>query len=414
MPSDMPPQQIIEALQDLGIEVNDCRVMTNRTGLPMPLFLLSLPRNEANRDVYNITEICFMKIIVEPLKPRNGPAQCFRCQGFFHSSRFCTRNPKCVKCGKPHLTRAPPSPPKVNAWQEREKKRRERLEAEKLQAIAVQIPATSTSSIPQPSKPPTHPTETRTSPQLQTSPPQPPTAQPLKNPHYSAPSKNCKTPNNSPDIIAIQETFLRPCITFSIPNYSTYRTDRRTHRGGGTAILVKNSIAHNSINIHTDAVETTAIEVKGPTNNITICSIYKPPSATTPNFLQDLTKIFRNRTQCLVVGDFNAKHRSWNNSSHNTAPGNALFKFARNRGLVISAPSDPAIIPTQRNRVPAIIDLGLSRGLNNISVETRCELSSDHNPVHFVVNFNFNSSHISNCKTITNWNKNIKISFLLQ
>ncbi|GFU82516.1 hypothetical protein TNCV_3956631 [Trichonephila clavipes] len=32
------------------------------------------------------------------------PAQCFRCQGFFHSSRFCTRNPKCVKCGKPHLT----------------------------------------------------------------------------------------------------------------------------------------------------------------------------------------------------------------------------------------------------------------------------------------------------------------------
>ncbi|GFX77360.1 nucleic-acid-binding protein from transposon X-element [Trichonephila clavipes] len=155
MPSDMPPQQIIEALQDLGIEINDCRVMTNRkTGLPMPLFLLSLPRNEANREVYNITEICFMKIIVEPLKPRNGPAQCFRCQGFFHSSRFCTRKPKCVKCGKPHLTRdckktpdteatcchcqgnhptnfsgcpmnplnKPPSPPKVNAWQEREKK----------------------------------------------------------------------------------------------------------------------------------------------------------------------------------------------------------------------------------------------------------------------------------------------------
>ncbi|GFT44392.1 hypothetical protein TNCV_5054141 [Trichonephila clavipes] len=74
-------------------------------------------------------------------------------------------------------------------------------------------------------------------------------------------------------------------------------------------------------------------------------------------------------------------------------------------GLVISAPSDPTIIPSQQNRVPAIIDLGLSCGLSNISVESRCELSSDHNFVHVVINFNFNSSHLHNCKTITNWYK---------
>ncbi|GFT26282.1 nucleic-acid-binding protein from transposon X-element [Trichonephila clavipes] len=188
--------------------INDCRVMTNRkTGLPMPLFLLSLPRNKANRDVYNITEICYMKIIVEPLKPRNGPAQCFRCQGFFHSSRFCTRNPKCVKCGKPHLTRdckktpdteatcchcqgnhpanfsgcpmnplnkPPPLPKLTPGRKEREKKRRERLEADKIQAHTAKTPTTASSSIPQPVKPPAQPTETRTSPQLQTPPPQPP------------------------------------------------------------------------------------------------------------------------------------------------------------------------------------------------------------------------------------------------
>ncbi|GFX13718.1 nucleic-acid-binding protein from transposon X-element [Trichonephila clavipes] len=181
MPSDMPPQQIVEALQDLGITLNDCKVMTNRkTGLPMPLFLLSLPRNEANRDIYNITEVCFMKVVVEPLKPRNGPAQCFRCQGFFHSSRYCTRNPKCVKCGKPHLTRdckktpdtdatcchcqgnhpanysgcpmnplnKPPPPPKVNAWQEREKKRREELEAKRIQAHAASTTTASNNPIP--------------------------------------------------------------------------------------------------------------------------------------------------------------------------------------------------------------------------------------------------------------------------
>ncbi|GFU76077.1 nucleic-acid-binding protein from transposon X-element [Trichonephila clavipes] len=83
MPSDMPPQQIIEGLSELGLTINDCHVMINRkTGLPMPLFLLSLPKNEPNKDVYNITELCYMKIKIEPLEEKKNPAQCFRCRGF--------------------------------------------------------------------------------------------------------------------------------------------------------------------------------------------------------------------------------------------------------------------------------------------------------------------------------------------
>ncbi|GFT92034.1 nucleic-acid-binding protein from transposon X-element [Trichonephila clavipes] len=68
MPFDMPPQQIVNALLELGITVNDCHVMTNRkTDLPIPLFLISLPKNDANRDVYNIMELCYMNIIQGPL-----------------------------------------------------------------------------------------------------------------------------------------------------------------------------------------------------------------------------------------------------------------------------------------------------------------------------------------------------------
>ncbi|GFT94204.1 uncharacterized protein TNCV_3922561 [Trichonephila clavipes] len=94
------------------------------------------------------------------MRKKFGPAQCYRCQGFFHSSRFCTRNPK---CGKPHLTRdctkkrdedptcchcqgshpanftgcprnplnRPPPPPKVNFWEERARKKKEMLDAAK-------------------------------------------------------------------------------------------------------------------------------------------------------------------------------------------------------------------------------------------------------------------------------------------
>ncbi|GFY34699.1 nucleic-acid-binding protein from transposon X-element [Trichonephila clavipes] len=105
MPADTPPQEIIDLLT-VGITVNECQEMTNRkTGLPMPLFLITLPRNKINKDIFNMTELCYLKIKVEPLRPKLGPAQCFRCQGFYHSSKFCTRNPKCVKCGQTHLTR---------------------------------------------------------------------------------------------------------------------------------------------------------------------------------------------------------------------------------------------------------------------------------------------------------------------
>ncbi|GFR11228.1 putative RNA-directed DNA polymerase from transposon X-element [Trichonephila clavata] len=203
----------------------------------------------------------------------------------------------------------------------------------------------------------------------------------------------------------LQETFLRPSINLNFANYSTYRNDRLAHRGGGTAILVKNSIAHHSINIFTSTVSISSIEIEGPSGNIAVCSLYRSPSSSVHSFIPDLIKIFSNKSQCIVVGDFNAKHRSWNPHGTTNKAGTALHNYARSCGYVISAPSDPTRIPIQLNHIPSVIDIGLSCGLNTITVESRYELTSDHNPVHFVINFNFHISHLLNCKTITNWNK---------
>ncbi|GFQ99928.1 nucleic-acid-binding protein from transposon X-element [Trichonephila clavata] len=46
-----------------------------------------------------------MQVKIEVLLPKYGPPQCFRCQGFFHSSKFCTRTPRCVKCADEHLAK---------------------------------------------------------------------------------------------------------------------------------------------------------------------------------------------------------------------------------------------------------------------------------------------------------------------
>ncbi|GFR01511.1 hypothetical protein TNCT_225531 [Trichonephila clavata] len=103
--------------------------------------------------------------------------------------------------------------------------------------------------------------------------------------------------------------------------------------------------------------------------------------------------------------DFNAKHRSWNLHGTINQSGTAVHNYARSCGYVILEPSDPAMIPSKLIHIPSVIDLSLSCGLNNITVESHSGLTSDHSPVHFVINFNFHISHLIICKTITNWNK---------
>ncbi|GFW69680.1 nucleic-acid-binding protein from transposon X-element [Trichonephila clavipes] len=106
LPTDMSPVEIIGSLAEQNINVNECHIMTSKkTRKEMPLFLITLDKTEQNRAAYHVTNIGYMKVKVEALRPKYGPPQCFRCQGFFHSSRFCTRAPRCVKCAGAHLAK---------------------------------------------------------------------------------------------------------------------------------------------------------------------------------------------------------------------------------------------------------------------------------------------------------------------
>ncbi|GFY26320.1 nucleic-acid-binding protein from transposon X-element [Trichonephila clavipes] len=106
LPTDMSPVEIIGSLAEQNINVNECHIMTSKkTGKEMPLFLITLDKTEQNRAAYHVTNIGYMKVRVEALRPKYGPPKCFRCQGFFHSSRFCTRAPRCVKCAGAHLVK---------------------------------------------------------------------------------------------------------------------------------------------------------------------------------------------------------------------------------------------------------------------------------------------------------------------
>ncbi|GFY16046.1 RNA-directed DNA polymerase from mobile element jockey [Trichonephila clavipes] len=74
-------------------------------------------------------------------------------------------------------------------------------------------------------------------------------------------------------------------------------------------------------------------------------------------------------------------------------------------GTLCGAPIAKTTIPTRANARPATIDFGISCGLDDILVETHSELSSDHNPVQFIIpTTNNNRLYAQNCTTFTNWN----------
>ncbi|GFX37015.1 nucleic-acid-binding protein from transposon X-element [Trichonephila clavipes] len=469
MPVDMPIQEIMEDLENLFIKPSECRVMINRkTRLPMPLFLLSLPKTEDNKNIHHISELCNMKVKIEPLNKRTGPAQCFRCQGFFHNSRFCTRNPKCVKCGKPHLTRdctktaeedptcchcqgkhpanflgCPKNPLNKPHLRPRLMPGRRELSGEEK---CKRQPSVRLSRKPPSKIDPLSPEQNLTPKRCSQAPPpanhpqqahiaqdpdedhsenlastledfQDPRVvemldqrnRPLKVISWNADSIINKIQefeffinSQDPDVIALQETRLRPCHNLNLPNYKTYRTDRLTHRGGGTAVLIKSSIPHHVLDIKTHSLENTTIAIEGE-RNITISSIYRPPRSPAPSLISDLLRIFRNRPECLAVGDYNAIHRTWNHYDRSNAAGNALHKFARNCGFTITAPADPTWISNRRNGRDSTLDFGVSCGLSNIHAQSIFDLSSDHNPVIFTMTPNSTYKYAHNCCTFTNW-----------
>ncbi|GFU53905.1 putative RNA-directed DNA polymerase from transposon X-element [Trichonephila clavipes] len=158
----------------------------------------------------------------------------------------------------------------------------------------------------------------------------------------------------------------------------TYRNDRLTHRGCGAAIIIKRTIAHHSIDIHTTSLQNTSIVIEG-SQKITICCIYRPPKSPPQALVPDLLRILGNRTKCFIVGDLNARHITWSPHSKNKC-GTLLKKFIGNCGFLLSYSSQPSTVPTRANVRPATIDFGISCGLDDILVETHSELSSDHNP----------------------------------
>ncbi|GFV33235.1 zinc finger protein [Trichonephila clavipes] len=73
-----------------------------RTKAPMPLFYVQIENGVDAPKIYDFTELFGTRIEVKPFDRGNKVNQCWRCQGWFHSSEVCHLPPRCVRCAGPH------------------------------------------------------------------------------------------------------------------------------------------------------------------------------------------------------------------------------------------------------------------------------------------------------------------------
>lgn len=137
-------------------------------------------------------------------------------------------------------------------------------------------------------------------------------------------------------VACLQETYLNRDSKFYLPNYTIYRNDRLTH-GGGVAIAIKRGIQHDLLDLCvTMNMECIAIAIHLRSGTINISSVYSPHYSI--HFGSDLSKITATNNECMIFGDFNAKHPSWHCSMANRS-GNILFNHLNTSDFMLHAPS---------------------------------------------------------------------------
>lgn len=181
----------------------------------------------------------------------------------------------------------------------------------------------------------------------------------------------------------ISETHFTGKSFMRIPRYTVYNTNHpsgNTH--GGTAIIIWNSIKHFEIEkFQQEHLQATSVVIEECNKTLSISAVYCPPKYTTKEhqfkaYLQTLGPRF------IAGGDYNAKHQLWG-SRLITSRARVLAKVIEADHLGHVSTGHPTYWPTDRKKVPDVIDFCITKGIANnyLKAESCLELSSDHSPV---------------------------------
>lgn len=101
----------IEALGHKVVQIYN--IKQNVTKFPLPLFSVEIVSDSTNKNIYNINKLLNCIVSFEPPYKKREIPQCYNCQGFGHTKKYCYKTPNCVKCAKSHKTSDCPLKEKV-------------------------------------------------------------------------------------------------------------------------------------------------------------------------------------------------------------------------------------------------------------------------------------------------------------
>lgn len=100
-----PVLDIKAELLSLGFDVRNVHnVKRSKTKHPLSMFYIDLDPKPNNSEIYNVKRLCDAVVNVEPPNKVTDFVQCFRCQQYGHTQRYCKKAFRCVKCAMDHPT----------------------------------------------------------------------------------------------------------------------------------------------------------------------------------------------------------------------------------------------------------------------------------------------------------------------
>lgn len=98
-------EEIKSSLENLNLSVLQVvNIQQRQTKLALPLFFVDLAKDDNCKKIFDLTSILHTKIKVEEPHKRRELVQCQNCQDYGHTRAYCNYSPRCVRCGKNHVS----------------------------------------------------------------------------------------------------------------------------------------------------------------------------------------------------------------------------------------------------------------------------------------------------------------------
>jgi len=183
-----------------------------------------------------------------------------------------------------------------------------------------------------------------------------------------------------PDLICVQETFLKTSSKFNIPGFAKETLCRVTEKGGGVATFIREGLAYIREPLPTD-IEGITLQIKINKRDVHISNIYIRPQIDVN--IDDLRNIF-SRPNSIICGDLNAKNTLWG-SPKNDGRGDIISDLLDECNLTVLNTGEGTFL--KRDLTMSHLDLGIASN----SMATKCAWevldecwSSDHLPTKII------------------------------